>query len=88
MNNRTEELVKFINIDDARAIVAALDRNVLSQKWLIYRLDQDWGIKIRTSVLSELLNGERPIGPKMQRVLWCAKQVLREYEDFYGRKKN
>lgn len=81
------EFLDVISVENAKAVKKALDRHRLSQKWLLYRLDQDWGIKPRPSELSELLSGKRPVGPAMQTVIWCAEQVIAEYESFYERRK-
>ena len=77
------EMFGLITVDDARALKTALDRNRLTQKWLMHRLDRDFGIKIRKSQLSEIMDGKRPLGPKMQRLIWCATRVIEEYESFY-----
>jgi hypothetical protein len=82
-----QEFLDAIGIGNAKAVKKALDRHRLSQKWLIYRLDQDFGIELKPSELSELLNGSRPIGPVMQRAIWCAEQVIAEYESFYNKKR-
>ena len=81
--NVPREFLEVMSVENAKAVKAALDRNRLSQKWLLWRLDQDWGLKLKPSELSELLYGKRPVGPKMQRVLWCAEQIITEYESFY-----
>ena len=81
--NVPREFLEIMGVDNARAVKAALDRNRLSQKWLLWRLDQDWGLKLKPSELSELLCGKRPVGPKMQKVLWCSEQIITEYETFY-----
>lgn len=70
----------------AKAIKAALLRHHLTQRWLLHRLDRDWGIKVSYVVLSDVLEGKRPIGRKMQRMLWCAGQIIKEYEEFYKEK--
>lgn len=85
--NVPQEFLDVIGVDNAKAVKKALDRNRLSQKWLLWRLDQDWGLKLKPSELSELLYGKRTVGPKMQKVLWCAEQVLAEYESFYNKKR-
>ena len=85
--NIPQEFLAVIDAENARAVKAALDRNRLSQKWLLWRLDQDWGFKLKPSELSELLYGKRPVGPKMQRVLWCAEQIITEYESFYNERR-
>lgn len=85
--NVPQEFLNLIGVDNAKAVKAALDRNRLSQKWLLWRLDQDWGLKLKPSELSELLYGKRAVGPKMQKAIWCAEQVIAEYEGFYNRKK-
>lgn len=85
--NIPQEFLNLIGIENAKAVKKALDRHRLSQKWLLYRLDRDWGIKPKPSELSELLNGKRPIGSAMQMVIWCAEQVIAEYEGFYNKKR-
>ena len=85
--NVPQEFLAVIDAENARAVKAALDRNRLSQKWLLWRLDQDWGFKLKPSELSELLYGKRPVGPKMQRVLWCAERIITEYESFYNERR-
>ena len=81
--NIQNELFELVTVDTARAVKDALERNRLTQKWLIFRLDKDFGIQIQKSVLSEVFEGKRPIGKKMQRMLWCAERVIEEYESFY-----
>ena len=82
-----QEFLEVIGIENAKAVKKALDRNVLSQKWLLHRLDRDWGLQLKPSELSEVLYGKRPVGPKMQKVIWCAEQVIAEYESFYNSKR-
>lgn len=82
-----QEFLDVIGVENAKAVKKALDRHRLSQKWLLYRLDQDWGIKPKPSELSELLSGKRPVGNIMQMVIWCAEQVIAEYESFYNKKR-
>lgn len=82
-----KEFLDAIGVENAKAVKKALDRHRLSQKWLLYRLDQDWGIKLKPSELSELLSGKRPVGHIMQMVIWCAEQVIAEYESYYDRRK-
>lgn len=81
--DRKNELFEMVTVDSARAVKTALERHRLTQMWLIYRLDQDFGIKVRKSQLSEILDGKRPIGPRTQRLIWCCERVLEEYESFY-----
>lgn len=73
-----------ISVSDAKRVGRALYNHCLSQKWLQMRLDRDWGIKIHTSQLSEVLDGKRAIGPKMRLVIWCSQQIIAQYEEFYG----
>ena len=75
---------EYITPDDAATVRARLDRNRLTQKWLIFRLDRDWGISVKSSQLSEILDGKRPLGPKTQRLIWCCLKIIEEYEKFYG----
>lgn len=82
-----KEFIDAIGVENAKAVKKALDRHCLSQKWLIFRLDQEWGIKLKPSELSELLNGIRPMGPVTQRAIWCAEQVVARYESFYNKKR-
>lgn len=72
-----------INAESAKAIKRALARNKLTNDWLIHRLDKDWGIKVNYAHISAVLNGKRAIGPRTQRMLWCAEQIIKEYEEFY-----
>lgn len=81
--NIQNELFELVTVDTARAVKEALERNRLTQKWLIFRLDKDFGIKIQKTALSEVFEGKRSIGKKMQRMLWCAERVIEEYESFY-----
>ncbi len=78
------EMFELVTVDDARAVKAALERDRLTQKWLIFRLDRDFGIKIKKAQLSAVLDGKRPMGKKTQRLIWCAQRVIEEYERFYG----
>lgn len=73
-----------MTLDDAAAVRERLDRNRLTQKWLIFRLDRDWGISVKKSQLSEILDGKRALGPKTQKLIWCSLRVIDEYERFYG----
>ena len=75
-----------MNAESAKAIKKALARNRLSQEWLIYRLDRDWGIKVNYAHISAVLNGKRTIGVRTQRMLWCSEQIIKEYEEFYKKK--
>lgn len=81
---RKNELFELVTVDDARAVKEHLDKNRLNQRWLIYRLDRDFGIRVKKSQLSETLDGKRPIGPRTQRLIWCCRCVVEEYEKFYG----
>jgi hypothetical protein len=72
-----------INEESAKAIKRALARNKLTNDWLIHRLDRDWGIQVNYAHISAVLNGKRAIGPRTQRMLWCAEQIIKEYEEFY-----
>lgn len=74
---------ELISIDDATTVRERLERNRLTQKWLIFRLDHDWGIQVKKSQLSEILDGKRPLGPKTQRLIWCCLRIIEEYEKFY-----
>ncbi len=80
------EKYEEMNVLNAKEIKTALARNVLTQRWLMHRLDRDWGIKVNYAALSDVLEGKRPIGRKMQRMLWCADQIIKEYEEFYKEK--
>lgn len=85
--DRKSELFKLMTVDNARAIKAALERNRLTQTWLMHRLDRDFGIRVKKSQLSEILDGKRPLGPKTQRLIWICEGILEEYESYYeGRK--
>ena len=77
------EFFDYIGVDDATAVKKALERNRLTHKWLMHRLDRDFGIKVNRSYLSSVIEGKRAIGPKTQRLIWCAHRVIEEYESFY-----
>lgn len=76
-----------ISVADAKRVGRALFEYRLTQGWLILRLNRDWGIQIRQSQLSEVIAGKRELGPKMRLVIWCAQQVIAQYEEFYGYRK-
>lgn len=78
------ELFEFVTFDNARAVKSALDKNRLTQKWLIFRLDRDFGIKVNKQQLSDILEGRKSLGRKTQRLIWCCERVIEEYEKFYG----
>ena len=82
--NQKKSSYELMTLDDAAAVRARLDRNRLTQKWLIFRLDRDWGISVKKSQLSEILDGKRALGPKTQKLIWCSLRVIDEYERFYG----
>lgn len=82
--NQTKSSYELMTLDDAAAVRERLDRNRLTQKWLIFRLDRDWGISVKKSQLSEILDGKRALGPKTQKLIWCSLRVIDEYERFYG----
>ena len=77
------DFFNFATVEDAKSIKSALERQRLTQKWLLYRLDVDYGVQISASELSELFDGKRPIGKKTSLVIRCAEQIIKEYEDFY-----
>lgn len=74
---------ELITTDDATTARERLERNRLTQKWLIFRLDRDWGIRVKKSQLSEILDGKRALGPKTQKLIWCCLRIIDEYESFY-----
>ena len=80
---RKNELFELITSDDAVEVKRALERNRLTQKWLMFRLDRDFGIKVKKSYLSQIVDGGRQLGPKAQRMIWCCLRVIEEYETFY-----
>lgn len=82
--NQKKSSYELMTLDDAVAVRERLDRNRLTQKWLIFRLDRDWGISVKKSQLSEILDGKRALGPKTQKLIWCSLRVIDEYERFYG----
>ena len=82
--DRKNELFDLVTMDNAKAIKGQLDRNRLTQQWLMHRLDRDFGIRVKKSQLSEILDGKRPLGPRTKRLIWCCERVLEEYEKFYG----
>ena len=81
--DRKHAAFELMTVDDAARVRERLDKNRLSQKWLLFRLDRDWGIQVKRSQLSEIIDGKRPIGPKTQRLIWCCLKVIEEYEKFY-----
>lgn len=80
---KREAAYELITTDDAAAVRERLERNRLTQKWLIFRLDRDWGIQVKKSQFSEILDGKRALGPKTQRLIWCCLRIIDEYESFY-----
>ena len=74
---------ELITADDAATARERLERNRLTQKWLIFRLDRDWGIRVKKSQLSEILDGKRALGPKTQKLIWCCLRILYENDRFY-----
>ena len=81
--DRKHVAFELMTVDDATRVRERLDKNRLSQKWLLFRLDRDWGIQVRKSQLSEILDGKRALGPKTQRLIWCCHRVIEDYESFY-----
>lgn len=76
-----------ISVADAKKVGRALYNYRLTQLWLQLRLDKDWGIKIHTSQLAEVLGGKRALGPKTRLVILCSQQIVAQYEEFYGYRK-
>ena len=83
-NGRKNELFELVTVDDAKAVKTRLEKCRLTQLWLIYRLNRDFGIRIKKSQLSEILDGKRTPGPRTQRIIWCCDRVMEEYEKYYG----
>jgi len=79
-----QELFELLTEDDARSVKERLERARLTQLWLLFRLDRDFGIRIKKAYLSILLDGNRPLTHKTCRIIWCAIKVLDEYEKFYA----
>ena len=77
---------ELINAESVKAVDKALKRNKLTNLWLIHRLDKDWGIKVNAAHLAAVFSGKRGIGRRTQRMIWCAEQVIKEYEEFYKEK--
>ena len=77
------ELFDLINVDDIVTIRKSLERNQLPYKWLMHRLDRDFGIKVKQSFLSQVMEGHKGLGPKTRRMIWCSLRVVEEYESFY-----
>lgn len=82
--DRRNELFELITADNAKEVKYALERNRLTQKWLMHRLDRDFGIVVGKQQLSDVLEGRKPIGSKTQRLIWCCERVIEEYEKYYG----
>lgn len=77
------ELFDLIDMDDVAQIKKKLERNRLSYKWLIHRLNRDFGIKVKPAFLSQVMEGRKALGPKTRRMIWCCLRVVEEYESFY-----
>ena len=75
------ELLDGISVADAKEIHKKLIDHHLTQKWLLHRLNQDYGIRIRESSFSQLLTGQRPIGRKMQLAIYLSHKIIKSYED-------
>lgn len=82
--NKKEEIFDHLTVDDARRVKERLERNRLTQKWLSFRLDRDFGIVMSKSHISEIIDGKRAMTHKNRRVVWCCHKVLDEYERFYS----
>ena len=82
-NGKKQEIFDTMNESDAQALKQRLERARLTQAWLMFRLDRDFGISIKKSYLSELLDGKRPLGYKTRRIIWCGIKVMDEYEAYY-----
>lgn len=82
-NENKNELFELVTMDDARAVKIALERNRLTQKWLMHRLDRDFGIKVKKNQFSDILEGRKSLGLKTKRLIWCCERVLEEYEKYY-----
>ena len=76
-----DELLDGISVADAKEIYKKLIDHYLTQKWLRYRLNTDYGIKVRDSAFSQLLTGQRPIGKKMQLVIYLSHKIIKSYEE-------
>ena len=83
MKNQREEIFDHLTVDDARHVKERLERARLTQKWLSFRLDRDFGIVMKKSHISEIIDGKRPMTHKNRRVIWCCHKVLDEYESIY-----
>ena len=75
-----DELLNGISEADAKEIYKKLIEHCLSQKWLLFRLDKDYGIKMRKSQFSELIAGKRYIGKKMQLAIYLSYEIIESYE--------
>lgn len=78
--NIPDELLDGISEADAKAIYKKLINHCLTQKWLMFRLNKDYGIKIRKSQFSELIAGKRPIGRQMQLAIYLSRKIIEQYE--------
>ena len=75
-----DELLDSISQADAKEIYKKLINHRLTQKWLIYRLNRDYGVRVQYSAFSELITGKRPIGRKMQLVIYLSYKIIEQYE--------
>lgn len=83
----SERLLEAITEEDARAVKRRLEAAHLSQTWLLYHLEEIYGIKISTSNISDLLNGRWSISRNKhdhgRKIIFCAKEILGRYESVF-----
>lgn len=83
MKKQKPEIYDHFTEDDARRVKARLERNRLTQKWLAFRLDRDYGVVIAKSQVSEIIDGKRSMTRKNCHIVWCCHKILDEYERLY-----
>ena len=87
MDKYTREQINGIGAHEAAKVKKALDEERLSQKWLLYRLDCDYGLKLVNAQLSETLSCKRAVGSKTQTVIFRSMQIIDKYRSVFPRKK-
>lgn len=75
-----DDLLDSISVADAKDVYNKLIEHHLTQKWLLYRLNRDYGIKVFETSFSQILTGQRPIGKKMQLVIYLSHKIIEQYE--------
>lgn len=66
-----------------KMIKARLTQHNLTVLWLISHLYTEHGIEIDKPGMSHVLNGDRLVGEKTERVIECSEKILDRYEEYY-----